>query len=198
MAKHILATPNEKTLSGRLVMFRNFFNVNLHGEDELITDGAYLHTKGLTGRNATEFTDALKSILNGVKEKRASKDVDMVGEEKTCAASDPSFQIRWIDDDSAFAIFPQHSADLVASVCQEMKACLLMRVGRWSWARGELRMLRVVRAAWHFHFSWRVVVELKTLASCVGRSGCGWPGGWVDLHGRRGVVSCRGSEDGFG
>ena len=70
MAKHVPAGEGEKIFKGRLVMFRNFFNVNLQGEDELITDGAYLHTRGLTGRNATEFTEILQGILKKIKPSR--------------------------------------------------------------------------------------------------------------------------------
>jgi len=116
MAKHVPAGEGEKIFKGRLVMFRNFFNVNLQGEDELITDGAYLHTRGLTGRNATEFTEILQGILKKIKAKPEEPDMEV-----TLDSSD-AFQIRWVDDDSAFAIFPAQSGDLVAGVCQHVQA----------------------------------------------------------------------------
>ena len=61
MCEHLAKQPNE--FNGRLVMFRGFYNFNLHGEDELITQGAYLHIQGLKGHGVQELQDSLGLAL---------------------------------------------------------------------------------------------------------------------------------------
>eukprot|EP00438_Fugacium_kawagutii_P009034 Skav202969 [mRNA] locus=scaffold2274:415691:421547:- [translate_table: standard] len=50
--------------NGHLVMFRGLYNFNLHGDDELLTKGAYLHIKGLKGRGVQDLQDSLKAVLS--------------------------------------------------------------------------------------------------------------------------------------
>ena len=50
-------------LNGHLMMFRGFYNFNLHGEDELVTKGAYLHIQGLKGRGVQDLQESMKSVL---------------------------------------------------------------------------------------------------------------------------------------
>ena len=97
MARHLLANQGDMRFNGRLVLFRNFFNVNLHGEDELIIDGVYLHTRGLTGRNAMEFTTVLQSILKNVRTKRGGSEMDT----SDGKAQEDSFQILGLFEGSS-------------------------------------------------------------------------------------------------
>ena len=50
--------------NGRLMMFRGLYHFNLHGTDELLTKGSYLHVKGLKGRGAQDLQDTLQAVLN--------------------------------------------------------------------------------------------------------------------------------------
>mmetsp|Transcript_62751 Transcript_62751/g.147140 ORF Transcript_62751/g.147140 Transcript_62751/m.147140 type:complete len:542 (+) Transcript_62751:68-1693(+) len=105
------ADKTAEPFKGRLVMFRNFFNVNLLGDDELITKGSYLHTRGLKGRSASDFSSSLQSIL-----------IELHKRKNVEAEFNAPFQIRWIDDDSAFAVFSEESSGLIAEICDEAQA----------------------------------------------------------------------------
>lgn len=93
--------------NGHLMMFRGLYNFNLLGEDELLTKGTYLHIKGLKGRGVQDLQDSLQVVL---------KDV---AEHQNCEQLPTDYEIKWVDDDSAFAIFSEKARELVDMVCAE-------------------------------------------------------------------------------
>lgn len=50
-------------LQGQLMMFRGFYYFKLHGDDELVTKGAYLHIQGLKGRGVQDLQESMQSVL---------------------------------------------------------------------------------------------------------------------------------------
>lgn len=101
MAKQALCPEWVSTLKGRTTMFRSLYHFNLYGEDELIAKGIYVHACGLKGREEKSLRSAFTEIQ--------------------VPGGEGSIEIRWIDDDSAFAILPE--------TCGEAVAAMLDRVG---------------------------------------------------------------------
>lgn len=94
--------------NGHLMMFRGLYNFNLLGEDELLTKGTYLHIKGLKGRGVQDLQDSLQVVLKDVAKKH-----------QNCEQLPTDYEIKWVDDDSAFAIFSEKARELVDMVCAE-------------------------------------------------------------------------------
>ncbi|CAJ1387271.1 unnamed protein product [Effrenium voratum] len=89
--------------NGRLVLFRNFFHMNIHGDDELVTPGAYLHISGIKSQ-ASDLQELLQSKIK----------------ELPHSASDSAeFEVKRIDGDNAFAIFPEKARAVVEALCEE-------------------------------------------------------------------------------
>jgi poly(A)-specific ribonuclease len=91
MAKHALAPENVATYGSLTPMFRALFDFNLAGEDKRLYEGIYVHVAGLKGRSADDLCGAFAEIKAPV-------------------------QIRWIDDDSAFAVLPEACAEEVSAL----------------------------------------------------------------------------------
>ena len=83
-------------LNGHLMMFRGFYHFNLRGDDELVTKGAYLHIQGLKGRGVQDLQESMQSVLKDVCQKQPD-----------CEKLPAEFEVKWIDDDSAFAVFSE-------------------------------------------------------------------------------------------
>ncbi|CAK8992858.1 Poly(A)-specific ribonuclease PARN (Deadenylating nuclease) (Deadenylation nuclease) (Polyadenylate-specific ribonuclease) (parn-A) [Durusdinium trenchii] len=109
MCEELARQPDE--FNGHLVMFRSFYNFNLKGEDELISKGAYLHIQGLKGLGVQELQESLGMVLKDVQSKRSE-----------CLQLSTEFEVKWIDDDSAFAIFWETSRPLIDAICEEAGA----------------------------------------------------------------------------
>lgn len=103
MAKEALSSENVSKLNGRATMFRALFHFNLSGDDELISKGVYMHARGLRGWSADAFKNALAEIKASSKE---NEDASETGE----------MEIRWLDDDSAFAVFPETCREAVTKM----------------------------------------------------------------------------------
>lgn len=104
MATEALCSERASKLSGRTTMFRSLFHFNLRGDDELISNGVYVHTRGLKGRDNTDFKNAFAEIQAPSENGDAPGAVEM--------------EIRWIDDDSAFAVLPEACRDAVAKMIE--------------------------------------------------------------------------------
>eukprot|EP00930_Biecheleria_cincta_P054952 TRINITY_DN41328_c0_g1_i1.p1 TRINITY_DN41328_c0_g1~~TRINITY_DN41328_c0_g1_i1.p1 ORF type:complete len:605 (+),score=133.46 TRINITY_DN41328_c0_g1_i1:63-1817(+) len=119
MAKETLGSENVSKFNGRSTMFRALFHFNLSGDDELISKGVYVHARGLKGWSADAFKNALAEIKAPRKE---NDDTAEAGE----------MEIRWLDDDSAFAVFPE--------TCREAVAKMLGRDGSSPGDAGKLQL----------------------------------------------------------
>jgi len=107
MAKLAFSQEVKFSLSCRSTMFRALFDFHLAGEDELVATGIYVHVKGLKGQDA----DSLRSAFAEIK---------APSENDESQAAD--VQIRWIDDDNAFAVLPESCSAAVAAMLQRVKA----------------------------------------------------------------------------
>lgn len=121
MAKQALCLEHVSKFNGRGTMFRALFHFNLSGDDELISKGVYVHARGLKGWNADEFKNAFASA-------QIKAPSEVTGD--TTETSD--MEIRWIDDDSAFAVLPESRREAVAK--------MLERIGSAAGDTGRLKL----------------------------------------------------------
>ncbi|CAK0811047.1 unnamed protein product, partial [Prorocentrum cordatum] len=100
MAKEALSAERAPGLIGRTPMFRGLFHFNLSGQDDMVAKGIYVHVRGLKGRSAADLRAAFSDARGPSGDPIEAADV----------------QIRWIDDDSAFAVLPEPCAGAVAKL----------------------------------------------------------------------------------
>eukprot|EP00931_Biecheleriopsis_adriatica_P094185 TRINITY_DN67867_c0_g1_i1.p1 TRINITY_DN67867_c0_g1~~TRINITY_DN67867_c0_g1_i1.p1 ORF type:complete len:554 (+),score=159.35 TRINITY_DN67867_c0_g1_i1:51-1712(+) len=106
MAKEVLKAEGVSKFNGRMTMFRGLFDFNVAAADELVAKGVYVHTRGLKGRAG----DALRTAFAEVKASEGD-------------SSEPAeVQIKWINDDSAFAVLPESCSAAVAEMLKRVKA----------------------------------------------------------------------------
>ncbi|CAE8640375.1 unnamed protein product [Polarella glacialis] len=108
MAKEALSTDRSPTLTGRTTMFRSLFDFNLAGDDELVARGVYVHMRGLRGHDEADLKAAYAQIKAPPK-----------AEKEEAAAA---VQVRWLDDDSAFAVLPEDCRGEVETFLAEQQA----------------------------------------------------------------------------
>jgi len=108
MAKQALCPERVPALRGRTTMWRSLYHFNLYGEDELITKGTYVHARGLKGRDDKCLRAAFAEI-------------QAPGSEGNSALKSNDIEIRWIDDDSAFAVLPETCADAVNAMLERVQ-----------------------------------------------------------------------------
>lgn len=111
LAKHALCPENVSKFNGRATMFRALFHFNLSGDDELISKGVYVHARGLKGWSADDFKNAFKFA-----------EIKAPSEETSHTTENYQIEIRWIDDDSAFAVFPETSREAVAKMLDRIRS----------------------------------------------------------------------------
>jgi len=108
MAKQALSSELVDTLKGRSTMFRSLYHFNVSGEDELVAKGIYVHARGLKGRDDKYLREAFANIkIPGDENDEVEKKIDM--------------EVRWMDEDSAFAIFPDSYKDAVSAILDRPK-----------------------------------------------------------------------------
>lgn len=122
MAKDAFSAERAPGLSGRTPMFRGLFHFNLDGQDSMVSKGIYVHVRGLKGRDAAELRAAFSDVRGPSGDPIEATDV----------------QIRWIDDDSAFAVLPEPCAGAVTKMLEgEQTGGLTLTSGdRWFAAQG--------------------------------------------------------------
>jgi len=109
--KRGLSPEVEAAVVGRSTMWRSLYNFNLAGEnDELASKGTYVHVSGLKGLDDKPLKAAFTS-LEGI------EGIDI--------------EVRWLDDDSAFAILPESFAEAVAALIDKPAEGKL-KLGSWS------------------------------------------------------------------
>lgn len=105
MAKEALKPEAVIVLGNRLPMFRGLFEFSLAGGSESKLHGsAYVHVSGLTGLAVSDV-------------KAAFAEVKIPGEE-----SPAHVVVHWIDDDSAFAVFPEVCKEALVEKLERSKS----------------------------------------------------------------------------
>lgn len=96
-----------EALNGRSPTFRGLFNFNLRGEDEPITPGTYIHVSGRIGKNVADLKSSFREI------KAPGKAVEGNGARDDKPLEPARVDVRMINDESAFVIFPHDCEDAV-------------------------------------------------------------------------------------
>merc|ERR1711879_310842 len=116
-------------------MFRGLFNYNLSGDDELIAKGVYVHVIGLTGKNVEQFKSSFTEITVPLDIAEGTANA-----EKPPSTQPARMDIRWINDDSAFAIFPAECMETVAEFLRRTEGSkdglVLQSFDAWCASRG--------------------------------------------------------------
>merc|ERR1740138_1178077 len=86
-------------------MWKSLYHFNLQGEDELSSEGVHVHMQGLKGRAEKD----IKTAFSGLK---------VEGDETSDGLKDTAIQLKWLDDDSAFAIMPETCRKAVAAMLE--------------------------------------------------------------------------------
>merc|ERR1712176_934006 len=90
MAKQALSPEFLSKLNARSTIWKSLYHFNLSGDDDLVSKGIHVHLRGLKGKSEqwvkSIFSDVIKSCED---------------------AKDASTEVRWIDDNAAFAILPE-------------------------------------------------------------------------------------------
>merc|ERR1712176_861003 len=89
MAKQALSPEFLSKLNARSTIWKSLYHFNLSGDDDLVSKGIHVHLRGLKGKSE----QWVKSIFSDV--------IKLCEDPK-----DTTIEIRWIDDDAAFAILP--------------------------------------------------------------------------------------------
>lgn len=103
MAKKALSPELVSSLSSRSTMWRSLYHFNVGGADELATNGIHVHMRGLKGHDdkyARAAFVGLKATLDENSEDLKATQLEM----------------RWIDDNTAFAIVPETFKDALTAM----------------------------------------------------------------------------------
>jgi len=107
MAKKALSPELVSSLSARSTMWRSLYHFNLGGADELATNGIHVHMRGLKGKDDKYARAALAGL-------KATTD------ENSEILKDTDLEMRWIDDDNAFAIVPETYKDALTAMLEKV------------------------------------------------------------------------------
>lgn len=112
MAKEALDAEHMSSLNGRTTMWKSLYHANLLGEDELIAKGIYVHVAGLKGKDEKYAKKAFADVKAAVHDN---------GENKQNGEVKEDIIIRWVDDDSAFAVLPEACCSAVSAMLEKAK-----------------------------------------------------------------------------